>query len=199
MTHRLPVVALGLLLAGCTVVRVEYEPLADGGAEPAGEIQFLAFRDDSPKRLTPGYTLTVVKNWAIVGTYESSASQATSIGDLKPGTYDVSIRGRGIDTQSTNVKVRPGQATVIQLMVRNARRAARANDLAIGAGKAVLYTVGAVAYAIVYVFLESCDGDDDDDDDDDLCFQCGRSSCSGHHEKKKRSAPAGPVSNYRKK
>jgi hypothetical protein len=199
VTRRLLLAAPALFLAGCTIVRIDYERLP--GDEPSGEIRFLALRDDSPERLTDGYVLTVMKNWAIVGTYESLSTGSVGAGNLKPGTYDVSIGGRGMETQSTRIEVKPGQATIVRLLVRNARHAAAAGDIAIGAGKAVLYTVGAVLYAVVWVCSHSGrgGGGGGDDNNDSRCWSCGSSSCNGHEERRKKSESAGPVSKYRKK
>jgi hypothetical protein len=139
----------------------------------------------------------VAKNYAIVGTYESSSSQPIRAEGLKPGTYDLSMGGRGMETRSTQVEVRAGQATVVRLLVRNARRVTRANDIALTTGKVVLYTVGFAVYAVVYVALECISGDDDDEDDAYTCPRCGLSACACGPEKK-RTLPAS-VSPYRKK
>jgi len=179
------------LLSGCTVVRIGREPLMDAPPEPAGEIRFMALRGEHPDRLADGYSLTVMKNLSIVGTYDSSSTEPTTIEKLPPGRYDISISGRAISTQSTQIRVRPGQATVVRLMVRNARQLAALGDAALTAGKVLLYSVGYAVYGIVWVCLHVCDGDDDDDEE-----EC---SVSSHGKAGHRSPHPGTVSTYRKK
>ena len=189
---------LSLLLAGCTVVQIDYKPLPDPTEEPSGEIRFLALRGEDPDRLSNGYLMTLMKDFAVVGTFESSSARATCAEGLKPGTYEISLSGRGIETRSAQVEVRSGQATIIKLMVRNARRVERANDVAVTTGKVVLYTVGIVLYAVVWCALEVCLDGTDDDDEDFSCPRCRNNVCTCAPEKK-RTPPVGPVSTYRKK
>jgi hypothetical protein len=191
----LPVFAILALLSGCTILRIDRQPLAETPEEPAGEIRFLAVRRESPERLSNGFLLTVMKDLSIVGQFPSSAAEPTRVGDLKPGVYDISIGGPGIVTESTQVHVRSGKATVVRLMVRNARALVRCGDAAVTAGKVVLTAVGAVVVAAGYVALailsSDCD-DDDDDDDEDFTGQSPKS-------KERPSPRSGSVGSYRKK
>lgn len=187
----LQVITAIALLSGCTVVRIEREPLAEVPPEPAGEIRFMALRGENPDRLANGYALTVMKNLSIVGTFDSSSTEPTCVEGLKPGLYDISISGRAIGTESTQVRVRPGQATIVRLMVRNARRLAAAGEVALTAGKVVLYSVGYAVYGVVWVGLQICAADHDDDDDDD--------DSPSHGKVVKRTPHQGSVGAYRKK
>ena len=128
--------------------------------------------------------------------YESSSSQAISSPALEPGIYDISITGRKIEPQSAQVEVRAGQSTVVCLMIRNARRVETANDIAAGTGKVMLYTVGLVLYATIWVVGECLS--DYDEDDDIKCPRCDRATCMCPSSRK-QSPPPGPVSSYRKK
>jgi hypothetical protein len=187
---------LALLLTGCTALRVEYQELRDPEQQATGQIQFLALRGHKPDKPANGYAITVMRNDAVVGTFESSSSQAIATAPLAPGSYNVSISGRKIGTQDAQIEVRPGQATVVCLLVRNARRTETANDVAITTGKVVLYTVGCVLYAAVWLTLECLSGDDDDDSN--VCSRCGHQSCTCPPAYK-RATPPGPVSEYRSK
>src|SRR5262245_23777637 len=190
--RNLPIFAAAALLSGCTVVRIERQSLQSTPEEPAGEIRFMAVKKEKPDRLADGYSLTVMKNFAIVGTYSSSSSEATRAEGLSPGTYDISISGRKIATRSTRIKVRHGEATVVRLMVRNALQLTAAGHAALTAGKVVLYAVGFVVYAVVWVAVELLTSDDDDDED---CF----SRSSTPPSSRKQSPHPGSVSAYRKK
>jgi len=178
------------LMSGCTVVRIDRQPLAQVPPEPAGEIRFMALRGEHPDRLAEGYSLTVMKNLAIVGTCDSSSTEPTIVDGLSPGRYAISISGRAINTRNAEVRVRPGQATIVRLMVRNARQLAAFGEAALTAGKLVFYAVGYAIYAVVWVCLHISDGDDDDDEDDDGQVSPGKAQ--------KRSKPDS-VSPYRKK
>jgi len=185
-------IILTALLSGCTVLRIDQRPLRNPAEEPAGEIRFLADRGGSPRRLSEGYHLTVMKDFSIVDRLESSTTGPAAAEGLKPGTYDISVAGRGIGTESTRVKVRPGKATTVRLDVVNARRLARCGETALTAGKAALYAVGAIVAAPVLIAVLILCSDDDDDDDDE--------SVSSHSwPKKDRSPHPGPVGKYRKK
>jgi len=185
----LPLFAAFAILSGCTVLRIEREPLQELAPEPAGEIRFLALRGENPDRLAQGYSLAVVKNFAVVGTYPSSSTGPTCAQGLAPGRYDISVSGPGISTHSTQVRVKPGQVTVVRLMVRNARQLAGLGDAALTAGKVVLYAVGAVVVAVVWVALEVLTADDDDDEDCDTSYKSTR----------KRTVHEGSVGTYRRK
>ena len=185
---------LSALLSGCTVIQVDRRPLRNPAEEPAGEIRFLAVREEKPQRLSGGYRLTVMKDFSIVDRSESSKTGPAATEGLKPGTYDISVAGRGIGTHSAQVRVRAGQATIVRLMVRNARRLARCGEHAVTAGNAFLYTVGGIVGGVVYVALLALSADCDDDDDDDDLFESDRSM-----KKDKRSPRPGSVAPYRKK
>lgn len=186
---------LAASLSGCTVLRIDQRPLRNPAEEPAGEIRFLADRGGSPRRLAQGYELTVMKDFSIVGRFESSTTGPALAEGLKPGRYDISVAGRGIGTQSTQVTVRPGKATTVRLMVLNARRLARCGETALTAGKALLYTIGAIAAAPILVAVVLLLAEADDDDDDDAV-----SSDSSTKQPKDRPSPRpGSVGTYRKK
>src|SRR5687767_78060 len=101
---------LALLLSGCTVIRIDHEKLPEPEGIDLGEIRFMALRGENPDRLANGYVMSVTRNFAVVGTYESSSSQAISSPALEPGIYDISITGRKIEPQSAQVEVRAGQS-----------------------------------------------------------------------------------------
>ena len=186
---------LTALLSGCTVLRIEERPIRNPAEEPAGEIRFLADRGGSPRRLAEGYHLTVMKDFSIVGQFESSSTGPALAEGLKPGRYDISVAGRGIGVHSTRIKVRPGKATTVRLNVVNARRLTRCGENALTAGKVALYAIGAVIAGAAYVAVAIFSGDDDDDDEDD-------DSVSSHSSPKKgpeRSPHPGSVGAYRKK
>jgi len=183
------------LLSGCTVLRIDQRPLRNPAEEPAGEIRFLADRGQTSRRLAEGYRLTVMKDFSIVGRLESTTTGPTLAEGLQPGTYDISVAGRGIGTHSTQVKVRPGKAVTVRLMVLNARRLSRCGDNALMAGKVALYAVGGILYGAGCAAVAIFCGDDDDDDDEDLFSSDG--SLKG--PKDRPSPRPGSVGPYRKK
>lgn len=187
-------VILAALLSGCTVLRIDQRRLGNPAEEPTGEIRFVADRGTRPRRLTEGYHMTVMKDFTIVDRLESTATGPSAAEGLKPGTYDISVAGRGMGIHSARIKVQPGKATTVRLNVLNARRLARCGENAVTAGKAALYAVGAVFIGAAYVAVAIFSGDDDDDDDDDLF-----SSSSSMKGSKDRSPHPGSVGAYRKK
>jgi len=185
-------ILLAALLSGCTVLRIDQRPLRNPAEEPAGEIRFLANHGGTPRRLSEGYHLTVMKDFSIVDRLESSTTGPAAAEGLKPGTYDISVAGRGIGTESTRVQVRPGKAVTVRLDIVNARRLHRCGETALTAGKVALYVVGAIAAAPVFIAVAILCADDDDDDDDESVSSLSR-------PKTDRSPHPGSVGKYRRK
>jgi hypothetical protein len=189
---------LFLALSACTSVTTSRAALHDPESNPVrGSLQIKALRGESPERLASGYVFTVLRNGAMVGAYESSSNEATSIDDLEAGPYQISITGRHINPRSVDAEVLAGQRTQVKLWVRNARRSATMEDTAEVTGKMLLYTALIVVYAVVWV-AEACVNADSDDDSNFECPRCHQSPCICRPADKTALPPPGPVNKYRK-
>lgn len=180
-----------LLVTGCSVVRVD-ERRMEG---PEGAIELKAIRRTDPDVLTSGYAFRVKGQGRNSGWISVDTSGPSLLPDLPPGPYTIEVRGKGISRKRFQVEVRSGVRTSIAVLRKSVKRNARieeaCEDVAVGTGKAVLYTVGFVAYAVIWLVVEGCTGDDEDDDE--TCEERPRrpsndpSRAKGHRSK----APSG--------
>lgn len=154
-----------LVLSGCSLTRIE----ESRGEGPAGEVEFKALRRENPDRLTGGYSLALALDGALVAHGSADPEAPLVLKDLKPGLYEASIRGVKIGRHDFEVEIKAGTRTSIAVLHRNVRRSERTEAVAIGVGKAIVYTVG----FIVYVAILACT----DADDEDACDRCHASPC----------------------
>src|SRR3954470_4471309 len=152
MPRFLPLILALLALSACTSVTSSRGPLNDPESNPTrGSLQIKALRGEKPEKLASGYVFTVLRNGAMVGAYESSSNEATSIDDLEAGPYQISMTGRHINPRSVDAEVLAGHRTQVKLWVRNARRSATMEDTAEVTGKVLLYTALIAVTAVVWV------------------------------------------------
>jgi hypothetical protein len=198
MRRLLPLFLALLTLSACTTVELSTRPIQDPESNPSrGALLIKALRAEAPEKLASGYVFTVLQRGAMVGAYESSSNDATDIGDLPPGPYQISITGSHINPISVDADVQAGQKTQVKLWVRNARRAATMEDTAEVTGKVLLYTVLFAVYAVVWV-AEACVESSLDEAENDRCPRCGQLHCVCRPMDKTAQPPPGPVNKYRK-
>ena len=181
--------AAALLLSGCSVLRVDVRA-AEG---TAGELELKALKNESPEELKSGYYFSVARNGVTVGSCETSGDSATVMKNLEAGTYELWISGHGLRGEKFEVEVSAGRRTSVSVLHRNVLRRERSEAAAATTGKVVLYTVGAVLYAVVWVIAECVSSDGDSSS---ACSQCGHDPCVCPPKKEPRKEPA--VRNYLK-
>lgn len=157
-----------VLLSGCAVFRVGLEITG----EPKGEIALKAVKRDEPEKLAAGYEFLVVREGRNFGWHLSRADGPVLLKDLAPGRYNVSATGLRIQRHETDVEVTPGRRTVVELLVRDARRSDRMASAAEMVGNFFLYTVFGVAALFIWLW-----GLTVPDEPDDTCTRCTRDPC----------------------
>lgn len=170
-------VAAFILVSGCSVVQVDERPM-DGSL---GAVELKAIKRDDPDELTSGYAFRVKGRRFKSGWVSAESTGPVLLPGLRPGSYTVEVRGKGISPKRFEIDVRPGVRTSIAVLRKNVKRneriAEKAEAVAVAAGKAVLYTVGFVGYVIIVLPVQAClEGDSDDEDDEDDCRAAKRSA-----------------------
>ena len=179
--------AVLLVLSGCSITRTE-ESRIDG---PKAEVSFAAARSGS--RLTGGYTLVLLSKGRVAATRECDPDGEALIGDVEPGPYTVVITGRRLKRHEFDVRLKAGERTSIVVLHRNVLHAERAGEIALAAGKVIVYTVGIVVYGVVWLTVECMTHFlDDDPDPSSACSTCHQSPCCCHHPKRDPPARKGP-------
>jgi len=160
---------VALLLSGCSITRVEERP-CEG---PHGELELKAIKGDGATDLKGGYAFHVSGDAGDLGWHSPPPDSRVLLQNLEPGRYQVRFSSARLKEQRIELDVKPGSRTSLVVLHRNVRRLDRAEDIAATTGKVILYTVGAVVYAVVWCLCEVWCGDDEDDD----CPRCHHSPC----------------------